>query len=251
MIDLTDRIALVTGASRGLGAATARALARAGADVFVHHRASAAAAAQVAADVQALGRRAWIAAADLGQTGGAAELAAQVTERTGRLDILVHNAGIWTPGRIASMSMETWRETMRVNLDAVFALTQALLPALGASRHAAIVVVTSTSAQRGEAGYSHYSASKGALVSWTKSAALELAPAIRVNSVAPGWVDTDMVREELQGPGRRAEIERTIPRGRVPTADEIAGPIVFLASDLAVHVTGEILNVNGGAVLCG
>lgn len=251
MIDLTDRIALVTGGSRGLGAATARALARAGAGVVVHHRASPEAAAQVAADIESQGRRAWIAAADLAQPGGAAALAAQVTQITPRLDILVHNAGIWTPGRIESMTMDTWRETMRVNLDAVFALTQALLPALRASRHAAIVVVTSTSAQRGEAGYSHYSASKGALVSWTKSAALELAPHIRVNSVAPGWVDTDMVRAELETPGRRAEIERGIPRGRVPAADEIAGPIVFLASDLAVHVTGEILNVNGGAVLCG
>ena len=251
MIDLENRIAVVTGASRGLGAATARALARAGADVIVHHRASADAAALVVADIEATGRRAWTAAADLAPDGGAAHLARTVTQITDRVDILVHNAGIWTDGPIESMTMATWRDTMRLNVDAVFALTQALLPWLRRSPHAAIVLVTSTAAQRGEAGHSHYAASKGALVSWTKSLAVELAPHIRVNAVAPGWVETDMVRVELEVPGRRAEIERTIPRGRVPTADEVAGPIVFLASDLAVHVTGEILNVNGGAVLCG
>lgn len=251
MIDLKDRIAVVTGASRGLGAATARALARAGADVVVHHRASADAASRVAAEVEAAGRRAWIATADLSQDAGPALLARDIAQRTPHVDILVHNAGIWTAGPIETLTLETWRRTMRVNVEAVFALTQALLPALRRSPHAAIVIVTSTSAQRGEAGYSHYSASKGALVSWTKSMAVELAPHIRVNAVAPGWVDTGMVRQELEAEGRRAEIERGIPRGRVPSADEVAGPIVFLASDLAVHITGEILNVNGGAVLCG
>ena len=251
MIDLSGRIVLVTGASRGIGAAAARCFARAGADVFVHHRASAAEADQVAADVRVAGRRAWVVAADLGEPGAAARIATAVAAAADRVDVLVHNAGIWTHGRVESMPLEVWRKTMRVNLDAVFELTQALLPFLRRSEHAAIVIVTSTAAQRGEADHSHYAASKGALVSWTKSLAAELAPHVRVNSVAPGWVATEMVEREMQQPARRLEIETSIPRGRVATPDEIAGPIVFLASDLAAHITGEILNVNGGAVLCG
>jgi 3-oxoacyl-[acyl-carrier protein] reductase len=150
-----------------------------------------------------------------------------------------------------SMSQDVWSETMRLNVDAVFALTQAALPLLRRSAHASIVVVTSTAAQRGEAEHSHYAASKGALISWVKSVAVELAPGIRVNSVAPGWVDTDMARPALGDAVARSAIDAAIPRGRVASPQDIAGPIVFLASDLAAHITGEILNVNGGSVLCG
>lgn len=251
MIDLAGRIALVTGGSRGIGAATATALARAGADVAVHWSGAETQAAKVASEIRDLGRRAWTIQADLGSADGPRGLAAALRGATDRLDILVHNAGIWTHGPIESMSLDTWRETMRLNLDAVFLLTQALLPLLRRSPAAAIVVVTSTAAQRGEAQHAHYAASKAALQGFTKSLAVELAPAIRVNAVAPGWVDTDAVRHVLDDPAQRREIEASIPRRRVATAEEVAGPIVFLASDLAQHVTGEILNVNGGAVLCG
>lgn len=250
MIDLEGRTALVTGASRGIGAAAARLFARAGADVVVHHRDSAPSAARVAREVEAAGKRAWVLSADLADPTTAAVLAETVSKSCGRLDILVHNAGIWTHGRADSMSLEVWHETMRVNLDAVFTLTQALLPLLRRSAHAAIVSVTSTAAQRGESEHAHYAASKGALQSWTKSLAVELAPHVRVNAVAPGWVETDMTRDALSGPGRRG-IEAAIPRRRVASPEDIAGPIVFLASDLAAHITGEILNVNGGSVLCG
>jgi 3-oxoacyl-[acyl-carrier protein] reductase len=251
MIDLTDRIALVTGASRGVGAATARLCARAGADVIIHHRDSLPAAEAVAADVEAAGRRAWIVQADLLDLKAAESLADAVGKNVGKLDILVHNAGIWTHGRLESMTLEVWHDTMRLNLDAVFVLTRGVLPLLRRSPVAAIVNVASTAAQRGEAEHSHYAASKGALVSWTKSLAVELAPDIRVNAVAPGWIDTDMVRSETQDPDARRAIEATIPRRRMATAEEIAAPILFLASDLAAHVTGEVLNVNGGSVLCG
>src|SRR5262249_30653629 len=156
MIDLKDRVAVVTGASRGIGAAAAVALARAGADVVVHHRASASDAERVAHEARRLGRRAWIVQADLGDAGAAAQLAGAVDRVAPRVDVLVHNAGIWTHGRVESMPIETWRETMRVNVEAVFELTQALLPALRRSAHAAIVIVTSTAAQRGEAEHSHY-----------------------------------------------------------------------------------------------
>jgi 3-oxoacyl-[acyl-carrier protein] reductase len=251
MIDLEGRLVLVTGASRGIGAATARLCARAGADVVVHHRDSHAAAERVAADVEGAGRRAWIMAADLLDPDAAVGLAAMVRERCGRLDILVHNAGIWTHGRVESMSLEVWQATLRLNLDAVFLLTRELLPLLRRSQAASIINVVSTAAQRGESEHSHYAASKGGLVSWTKSLAVELAPQVRVNAVAPGWVETDMVRRELEDSDQRRAIEATIPRRRIASAEEIAGPILFLASDLAAHVTGEILNVNGGSVLCG
>jgi 3-oxoacyl-[acyl-carrier protein] reductase len=251
MIDLQGRAALVTGASRGIGAATARLLAAAGADVAVHYHDARAAAEVVAADVRSRGVRTAILQADLSDPRAAETIPRSAFDALGRLDILVHNAGIWTPGRAESMSLETWSETMRLNFDAVFIITREALPFLRHSPHAAIVTVVSTAAQRGEAEHSHYAASKGALVSWTKSLAVELAPGIRVNAVAPGWVDTDMVLPELRDPERRAEIERGIPSGRLATPEEIAAPIVFLASDLASHITGEILNVNGGSVLCG
>jgi 3-oxoacyl-[acyl-carrier protein] reductase len=251
VIDLSGRIAVVTGGSRGIGAATARLLARAGADVALHHRASPHEAEQVAAGIRAAGRRAWVLAADLADLDAVDRLARAVRVECGALDILVHNAGIWTPGRLESLPLDAWQLTMRVNLDAVFVLTRELLPLLRRSPAAAIVTVVSTAAQRGEAEHSHYAASKGALVSWTKSLAVELAPRIRVNAVAPGWVETGMVGPELDRPDRRREIEAAIPRGRVATPEDVAGPIVFLASDLAAHVTGEVLNVNGGAVLCG
>ncbi len=251
MIQLDGRVALVTGASRGIGAATARLLALAGCDVAVHYNAASDAATRVAAEVERAGRRAWMLRADLADLDAARKLATDVESHAGGLDIVVHNAGIWTHGRIDSMSQAVWQETMRLNLDSVFALTQATLPMLRRSVHAAIVVVTSTAAQRGEAEHAHYAASKGALISFVKSLAVELAPGIRVNAVAPGWVETDMAKSALAGPAARRAIEAAIPRGRVASADDVAGPIVFLASDLAAHVTGEILNVNGGSVLCG
>jgi 3-oxoacyl-[acyl-carrier protein] reductase len=149
------------------------------------------------------------------------------------------------------MSPARWRETMRVNLDAMFFVCRAAIPHLADGGR--VVLVSSTAGQRGEAGHADYAATKGAVISLTKSLAVELAPRIAVNCVAPGWVDTDMSREPYErdaGRGRR-EIERTIPLGRVASAEEVAGPILFLCSDLARHVTGEVLNVNGGSVLCG
>jgi 3-oxoacyl-[acyl-carrier protein] reductase len=138
---------------------------------------------------------------------------------------------------------------MRVNMDSMFHTTRAAVRAI--SNHGRIVLVSSTAGQRGEAGHSDYAASRGAMISFVKSVAVELAPRnITVNSVAPGWVDTEMAAASLEGDGR-ARIERTIPLGRVASAHDIAGPIVFLCSDLARHVTGEVLNVNGGSVLCG
>src|SRR6185295_9833057 len=168
----------------------------------------------------------------------------------GRLDFFVANAGIWPPEAIGlpEMSAEHWNRTIAANLNAVFYGCRAAIPALrdGGS----IVIVSSTAGQRGEAFHADYAATKGAVISFVKSLAVELGPRLTVNCVAPGWVDTEMVAPALNGP-QRAQIEAAIPLRRVASAEDIAGPILFLCSPLARHITGEILNVNGGSVLCG
>ncbi|MGH8310212.1 MAG: SDR family NAD(P)-dependent oxidoreductase, partial [Steroidobacteraceae bacterium] len=142
-----------------------------------------------------------------------------------------------------------WSRTMAENVDAMFFTTRAALGSL--SRGGRVVLVSSTAGQRGESFHADYAASKGAMISYVKSLAVEVAPRdITVNAVAPGWVDTDMVAPVFST-GGRGQIAAAIPLGRVATADDIAGPIVFLCSPLARHITGEILNVNGGSVLCG
>ena len=169
----------------------------------------------------------------------------------GGLDVFVGNAGIWPPRDVAlaDMTDEQWHRTMTENVDAMFFSTRAAARML--ERGGRIVLVSSTAGQRGEAYHADYAASKGAMISFVKSLAVELAPReITVNAVAPGWVDTDMVADALDSGGRE-KIAAAIPIGRVATARDIAGPITFLCSELARHVTGEILNVNGGSVLCG
>jgi 3-oxoacyl-[acyl-carrier protein] reductase len=149
---------------------------------------------------------------------------------------------------LGRLSPDRWRATVAANLDAVFFSTRAALGLMGPGGR--VVLVASTAGQRGEAGHADYAASKGAVIALTKSLAIEYAPDILVNCVAPGWVDTDMAAPAFRG-GERERIARTIPLRRIPTAEQIAGPVVFLCSDLASHVTGEVLNVNGGSVLCG
>jgi 3-oxoacyl-[acyl-carrier protein] reductase len=162
----------------------------------------------------------------------------------------VANAGIWPAAEVAlkDLSHARWRETMAANLDALFLTTRAALRLMGPGGR--VVLVSSTAGQRGEAYHADYAASKGAVISLTKSLAVECAPDITVNCVAPGWVDTEMSAVPYAD-GGRARIEAGIPLGRVASAEDVAGPIVFLCSDLARHLTGEILNVNGGSVLCG
>jgi 3-oxoacyl-[acyl-carrier protein] reductase len=133
----------------------------------------------------------------------------------------------------------------------VFNYTDVMVPIMKKAGRGNIIHISSTAGQRGEAFHSHYAATKGGIIAYTKSLAVELAPEIRVNAVAPGWVDTDMSDEVLGDPKQRAEVQQGIPLNRIPPAEDLAGPVLFLASDLARHITGEILNVNGGAVLCG
>jgi 3-oxoacyl-[acyl-carrier protein] reductase len=250
MIALDGRTALVTGGSRGIGRAVVLLLARAGADVAIGFRSRAKEAEEVAAGARALGRRALTVSGDLADPAASELLAAQVAEAFGRLDIFVANAGVWPPEDVplTRLSPERWRETMAANLDAVYHSTRAALRLMGTGGR--VVLVSSTAGQRGEAGHADYAATKGALIALTKSLAVECAPDIVVNCVAPGWVDTEMAAPAFGGEAK-ARIAATIPLRRIPTAEQIAGPIVFLCSDLASHITGEILNVNGGSVLCG
>jgi 3-oxoacyl-[acyl-carrier protein] reductase len=250
-IDLKGKRALVTGGSRGVGAATARMLARAGADVGISYRSRASEAEAMVTELEQLGVRAWAHAGDLAEPEAVEELFRTAESEFGGLDILVANAGVWPPEDvpIAEMSTAQWRRTLGVNLDGVFYCVRAAARVLADAGR--IVIVGSTAGQRGEAHHGDYAASKGALQSLVKGVAVELGPRdITVNCVAPGWIDTEMAEVPYAGGGRE-EIEATIPLGRVASADDVAGPILFLCSPLARHVTGEIMNVNGGAVLCG
>lgn len=253
MIDLTGKRAFVTGGGRGIGRATAVLLAQAGASVGVGFRSRRDDAEETCRALRRKGGRAESFGGDLGEPGVAERVMTDVVGVLGGLDILVVNHGVWPPddARLADMSLEQWESTRRANLDAVVYVCRAAIPAMPEGGR--IVLVSSTAGQRGEAFHADYAATKGAVIALTKSLAVELAPAINVNCVAPGWVDTEMAAKPYQreaGSGKR-EIEKTIPLGRVASPEDIAGPILFLCSDLARHITGEILNVNGGAVLCG
>jgi 3-oxoacyl-[acyl-carrier protein] reductase len=250
MIDLRGRRAVVTGGSRGIGAATARLLAAAGADVGIGYRSRRADADGVVDELRARGVRAFAEAADLTEPAGARALFERAERELGGLDIFVGNAGVWPAEAldVARLDDERWRRTMRENVDAIFFTSRLAAGAIG--RGGRIVLVSSTAGQRGEAFHADYAASKGAVISFVKSLAVELAASdVTVNCVAPGWVDTEMVTAPMAVD--RARIEAAIPLGRVATPDDVAGPIVFLCSPLARHVTGEVVNVNGGSVLCG
>jgi 3-oxoacyl-[acyl-carrier protein] reductase len=251
-INLKGKKALVTGGSRGIGRATARLLAESGAEVAIHYKSNLAAALGVRQEIEARGGKGLVVQADMASQREVTRMVTDCLKAWGSIDILINNAGIWTFGEMGSMTEETWRETMAVNLDGVFYATNAAVPAMKKSRQGWIVNVASTAAVRGEAFHSHYAASKGALVAMTKSLAVELAPYnILVNCVAPGWVETEMNTEVFKDPDYKEKIRQSIPLKRIPDPEDIAGPILFLVSDLARHITGETLNVNGGAVLAG
>ena len=251
VLDLGGWRVVVTGGSRGIGAACCRLFTRAGAAVAVAYRSRREEAEELLAELGRAGDEPHLGvAADLATPAGVEELFRRVGEAWGRLDCLVNNAGVWEANPLAELDLARYEETLRVNLTSAFLCARAALPLMAGAPGPSIVNVASTAGQRGEAFHSPYAASKGALISATKSWSSELAPAVRVNCVAPGWVDTEMCAGAFAGGGRE-RIAAGIPLGRVADPEEIAGPVVFLASPLARHVTGEILNVNGGSVLVG
>jgi 3-oxoacyl-[acyl-carrier protein] reductase len=252
-LTLNSKVALITGGSRGIGAAAVRMFVAAGAKVVFNYQAAKAPAEDLVRECGAGNCR--TVQSDLSTTEAAQQLVSSAISAFGRLDILVANHGIWPPedAPIECMSDEQWHRTIAVNLDSVFSLVKhsvAQMKKQGSTGH--IVLVSSTSGQRGEAFHCDYAATKGALISIVKGLSTELASAhIYINAVAPGWVDTDMSAPALNDPPTRKKIFSGIPLGRVGTPEEIAGPILFLCTPHAGFITGEVFNVNGGAVLVG
>ena len=248
---LSGRVAIVTGGSRGIGRATVLRLAEAGADVVINYIRNEAAAEEVARQARVHGGQALLVRADVAHVDQAAALVQKTVEQFARVDLLVANAGVWEGAPVEEMSEEVWDRVIDANLKGTWTTCRAVVPLMKRQRSGAIIIVSSTAGQRGEAGYSNYAASKGGQISFTKSLAAELAPDIRVNCVAPGWVDTELNEGVFADKRFKQKIIDTIPLGRVATADDLALSIVFLASDWAGSITGEVLNVNGGSVLCG
>ena len=254
MISLAGKAALITGGSRGIGAATVKLFAQSGADVVFNYYKNRDAAAQVQQEAKKHGTRIESLKADLGKMADAKKLVEFARERLGRIDILVANAGIWNAADepIEKMSEREWDEMVRVNLKSVYSVIHYTVPHMIAQRGGRIVAISSTAGQRGEAFHTHYGATKGAIISFVKGLAAELARHnILVNCVAPGWVDTDMSASVLRTKSGLKSALVPIPLKRIGTAEDIAGPILFAASDLASFITGEVINVNGGSVLCG
>jgi 3-oxoacyl-[acyl-carrier protein] reductase len=251
-LTLNSKVALITGGSRGIGAAAVRLFVAAGAKVVFNYQA---AQAQAEALVRECGADNCSAVqSDLSSTAAGQTLVAAAIGAFGRLDILVANHGIWPPedAAIDRLSDEQWHRTIAVNLDSVFSLVKHSVGQMKTQGGGHIVLVSSTAGQRGEAFHCDYAASKGALISMVKGLSTELArDHIYVNCVAPGWVATDMSAGALNDPATRERVFRSIPMGRVGTPEEIAGPILFLCTPYAGFITGEIFNVNGGAVLVG
>ncbi len=251
MIQFKGKAALITGGSRGIGAETARMFAELGADVAINYLSSPGQAEKVKADIEKIGRKCLMVKADIGNRADCDNLVKATVSEFGKIDILVNNAGIWNEAAIENMTDEILDRLLDINLKGCFYTTSATVPYMKKQKSGNIIFVSSTAGQRGEAWHSHYAASKGALISMTKSLCPELAPGgIRVNCVAPGWVDTDMSHDALIGPDGPRYLSY-IPLGRAATARELAAPIVFMASDWAGFIDGEVLNVNGGAVLVG
>jgi 3-oxoacyl-[acyl-carrier protein] reductase len=246
---LDRKAALVTGGGRGIGRAVSLLFARLGARVCVNYARDEGSASRTVDEIRSAGGDAFAQQADLSEPERAGFLVEGVTARFGALDVVVVNHGIWKRASIHEMSWSQWDEMVRVNLGGTYAVCHHAARHMIERRSGAIITIASTSGQRGEAHYSHYSATKGAVISFTRSLAAELAPhGIRVNGVAPGWVLTDMTRDALMGAGGEAAA-RAIPVGRPGTPEEIAAAVAFLASDMASYVYGEILCVNGGTVM--
>ena len=251
MINLKGKVALITGASRGIGKAAAIMFAMAGSDVVVNYRRETAEAEKVKTECEKHGVKAIIAQADVGNRVDVERMTARVIEEFGRIDVLVNNAGIWEYNAIDNIDLPRLKRTIDVNILGTYYPIMADVPHMKRQKSGNIINISSTAGQRGEAFHSPYAASKGAIISLTKSLAPELVEHnIRVNCVAPGWVDTDMSHASLIS-DEAGKILSLIPMGRAGTPEELAGPILFLASDLSTFITGEIINVNGGAVLCG
>jgi len=244
---LEGKTALVTGASRGIGRAIALELAREGAKVAINYQSSDEKAKEVADEIAKSGGTCILAKANLADPKEARAMVQRVAEEFGHLDILVNNAGITRDKMLQKMTDEDWKEVIGTNLNAVFYCTSAAIPVMTAQGYGRIVNVTSMNGQVGAVGQANYSASKGGITAFTRTAALELAKSgITVNAVSPGYTETDMfakVPADLQ-----AKIKAKIPLARFAQAEEIAKAVTYLVAD-GDYVTGQQINVNGGAFM--
>ncbi len=250
MINLDGQTVLVTGGSRGIGAACAVLFARAGADVGILYRSDGRAAENVVDTIVKTGIKAIALRLDITDRGECVNAERTVARLLGGVDILINSAGIWEHTPIDGMSAARWEKTIRINLDGTVNMITAVIPGMISRKYGRIINIASTAGQRGEAEHSPYAASKGAIIALTKSLGVELiSRGIWVNCVSPGWVDTDMVAGTLKKRGERKKILESIPRGRIASAMDVAGPVLFLASNLSDHIVGSNISVNGGSVL--
>ena len=251
MINLSSKSVLITGGSRGIGAACVKLFANAGAAVHFTFKSNIEASNKLVLQIGKK-KKIFFYKMDFGHDINLEQRIIELVSKIKKIDILVNNAGIWEYGEADKMSLREWNKTMQANLTSMFLITKHVIPLMKKNKFGRIINVSSTAGQRGEAYHSHYAASKGAMISYTKSLAAEIGKFnITVNSVAPGWVETDMSKEVFSDKKYKEKIRLEIPVQRIASADDIAGPVLFLASDLARHINGEILNVNGGSVLCG
>ncbi len=245
-----DKVVLVTGGSRGIGAAVAKAFAAEGAKVIITYQSRRKLAEQCASEIRQNGGECTALRADVSKASDVKKTVKRVMLNHQRIDVLVNNAGIWKKGEIGSLSENEWDQTLDSNLKGTFLFCNQVTPVMKRQKHGKIINISSTAGQRGEPFYSHYAASKGGVIAFTKSIAAELAPFnINVNSVSPGWVETDMTREVLGNVNIRPGIDEAIPRGKVATPEDITGAVLFLASEASAHIVGATINVNGGSVL--
>lgn len=246
MIDLSGKHLFVAGGSRGIGAATARLAARAGAAVSVNYVRDAAAADRVVQEIAALGRGGFAVQADIAEDGAADRAVDAAVARLGPLTGMVVSAGIFEPSPIGEMTAAFWDRNMAINVRGTFLAVRAAARQMRPQRQGSIVIYASTAGQRGSSVYSAYATSKGAQLLFMRSMAKELAPdRIRVNCVAPGWTETDMSREAMDAEGR-AGIAASIPLGRIGQPEDPANAACFLLSDLAEFITGSTITVDGG-----
>ena len=249
MIDLKNKTALVTGGSRGIGRACVRFLSKAGADVAFTYNTNEQLAKKLSDEFT--GKK--IVRSFKVNTNNGADIcnAINTVENDfGKIDILVNNAGIWGKSEIENLSLDKWNNTININLTGTFLFTKYTVPIMKKNKFGRIINISSTAGQRGEAFYSHYAASKGGIIAFTKSLAVELGEFnITVNSVAPGWVKTDMTKDVFENKYEEEKIIKEIPLRKIAVPEDVAGAVIFLASDLASHITGSSINVNGGSVL--
>lgn len=245
---LVGKVALVTGGSRGIGRAVALKLAENGADVAINYAGNTAAAEEVKAAIEKLSRKAMLVQGSVADTDGVQSLVNQVVKELGRLDILINNAGITRDGLLMRMKEADWDAVLETNLKGVFNCSKAVMRTMMKQKSGRIVNMASVVGEMGNAGQANYAAAKAGVIGFTKSLAKEVASrGITVNAVAPGFIATDMTK--VLTDDQKAEMARSIPLGRAGQPEDVANAVLFLVSDEAAYITGQVLNVDGGMVM--